>query len=137
MPPTPPVPASAWLFPNVAINILPNHVFVILTRPVTPRLTRETTYLLTHPEAAVGADTDQAVDELTTFWDTVNREDIDIVQRVQRGLDSTPFPGGRLCYRFEEPLHRFQNMIIDRMVGVRRVPEGDGVETARMFKVDA
>jgi choline monooxygenase len=124
----------AWLFPNVAINILPNHVFVILARPVTPRLTRETTYLLTHPESTVEGDTGQAVDELTTFWDTVNREDIDIVQRVQRGLDSTPFPGGRLCYRFEEPLHRFQNMIIDRMVGVRRIPDGDGVETARMFK---
>jgi choline monooxygenase len=57
----------AWLFPNVAINILPNHVFVILARPVTPRLTRETTYLLTHPESTVEGDTGQAVDELTTF----------------------------------------------------------------------
>ena len=36
-----------------------------------------------------------------------------------------PFPGGRLCYRFEEPVHRFQNMVIDRMVGLRRVPPGD------------
>ncbi len=124
----------AWIFPNVAINILPNHVFVILARPASPGLTLKTTYLLTHPESAGGDDTEQALDELTRFWDTVNREDIGIVERVQQGLSSTPFPGGRLCYRFEESLHRFQNMIIDRMVGERRIPVGDGTETAPMFK---
>jgi phenylpropionate dioxygenase-like ring-hydroxylating dioxygenase large terminal subunit len=122
-----------WLFPNAAVNILPNHVFIILTRPVSPRQTHETTYLLTHPEAAGGPDTGKAVDELARFWDMVNREDIDIVERVQRGLSTTPFPGGRLCYRFEESLHRFQNMIIDRMVGKRRVPSGDDDETVPMF----
>jgi choline monooxygenase len=63
----------------------------------------------------------------------VNREDIEIVERVQQGIATTPFPGGRLCYRFEEPLHRFQNMIIDRMVGIRRVPPGDDAESAPMF----
>jgi len=34
-----------------------------------------------------------------------------------------------MCYRFEEPLHRFQNMIIDRMVGIDRVPAGDDTLT--------
>jgi phenylpropionate dioxygenase-like ring-hydroxylating dioxygenase large terminal subunit len=119
-----------WLFPNVALNILPNHLFVIHARPVGPGLTHETTYLLTHPESA---GTEAAVDGLVRFWDEVNREDIGIVERVQAGLDSTPFPGGRLCYRFEESLHRFQNMIVDRMVGERRVPPGDEAETVPMF----
>jgi choline monooxygenase len=93
-------------------------------------MTHETTYLLTHPESAANPDYEHAVQALADFWDAVNREDIDIVERVQAGLDSTPFPGGRLCYRFEEPLHRFQNMVIDRMVGERRVPPGDAVGTA-------
>ena len=119
--------------PNVAINILPNHVFIILARAASPRKTHETTYLLTHPESTADGDGEQAVEQLAHFWDAVNREDIDIVERVQTGLDSTPFPGGRLCYRFEEPLHRFQNMVIDRMVGKRRVPPGDEVEAAPMF----
>jgi len=119
-----------WLFPNVAVNILPNHLFIIHARPVAPGLTRETTYLLTHPESAA---TEHAVDEIAGFWDTVNREDIGIVERVQAGLETTPFPGGRLCYRFEESLHRFQNMIVDRMVGRRRVPPGDDAETVPMF----
>lgn len=123
----------AWLFPSVAINILPNRLFIILAQPIGPALTHETTYLLAHPEHADGEDTEQALDDLTRFWDTVNREDIGIVERVQLGLSSTPFPGGRLCYRFEESLHRFQDMVIDRMVGKRRVPPGDGSETVPMF----
>jgi len=36
-------------------------------------------------------------------------------------------------YRFEEPLHRFQNMIIDRMVGIDRVPAGDDDTMTPMF----
>jgi choline monooxygenase len=122
-----------WLFPNVALNILPNHLFIIHARPVGPGLTHETTYLLTHQESTGAADSERAVDELARFWDVVNREDIGIVERVQAGLDSTPFPGGRLCYRFEESLHRFQNMIVDQMVGKRRVPPGDEAETVPMF----
>jgi choline monooxygenase len=126
-----------WLFPNVAINILPNHLFIMLARAASPRTTHETTYLLTHPESIGKPDYEQAVDALADFWDAVNREDIEIVERVQAGLDSTPFPGGRLCYRFEDSLHRFQNMVIDRMVGTRRVPPGDSVETVPMFTPSA
>jgi phenylpropionate dioxygenase-like ring-hydroxylating dioxygenase large terminal subunit len=122
-----------WLFPNVAVNILPNHLLIMLARATSPRSTHETTYLLTHPESTADGDSEQAVEQLASFWDSVNREDIAIVERVQTGLDTTPFPGGRLCYRFEESLHRFQNMVIDRMVGERRVPPGDDVEAAPMF----
>jgi choline monooxygenase len=122
-----------WLFPNVAINVLPNHLFLIHASPISPARTRETTYLLTHPESSSDGRSEEAVDRLATFWDEVNREDIEIVERVQQGIATTPFPGGRLCYRFEEPLHRFQNMIIDRMVGIQRVPLGDDAESAPMF----
>jgi choline monooxygenase len=122
-----------WLFPNVAINVLPNHLFLICAHPLGPARTRETTYLLTHPESASDGSHEEAVDRLAGFWDEVNREDIEIVERVQQGIATTPFPGGRLCYRFEEPLHRFQNMIIDRMVGIQRVPPGDDMESAPMF----
>jgi choline monooxygenase len=122
-----------WLFPNLALNVLPNHLFLIHAAPLGPSRTRETTWLLTHPESRSHPSFDEALDRLAAFWDEVNREDIEIVERVQEGIATTPFPGGRLCYRFEEPLHRFQNMVIDRMVGLRRVPPGDPVESAPMF----
>ena len=115
----------AWVFPSVAVNALPNHTFLLLTRPVSAGLTAETAYLLVPPESKVLRGADAAVDELLAFWDTVNREDIAIVERVQQGLADPAYTGGRMCYRFEEPVHRFQNMVIDRMLGMRRVPEGD------------
>jgi len=65
--------------------------------------------------------------------DLVNRQDLEIVERVQQGVANPAYTGGRMCYRFEEPLHRFQNMIIDRMVGIDRVPAGDDDTMTPMF----
>ncbi|MCP5100002.1 MAG: aromatic ring-hydroxylating dioxygenase subunit alpha [Chloroflexi bacterium] len=123
-----------WLFPNASISVMPNHTFVMIARPDGPAHTVEETYILVHPEslAAEGAETE--LDQLTDFWTLVNNQDIDIVEKVQAGLTMRPYRGGRMCYHFEEPLHRYQNMVIDKMVGIERVPEGDGVESRRMFE---
>jgi choline monooxygenase len=115
----------AWLFPNTAISVLPNHAFVIIAHPQGPGHTVEETVMLAHPECVRDAGADDELDQLAHFWDLVNRQDIEIVERVQQGIANPAYEGGRMCYRFEEPLHRFQNMIIDRMVGINRVPEGD------------
>ncbi len=121
------------IFPNVALSILPNHAFVMVLEPRGPAATLEKTYLLTHPETMGGEESVAALEKLHSFWDDVNREDIDIVERVQRGIPTPEYRGGRMCYRFEEPLHRFQNMVIDRMVGVDRIPEGDEREDIPVF----
>jgi choline monooxygenase len=126
----------AWLFPNVALSVLPNHAFLLLARPTAAGLTRETAYLLAHPESIEGAGEalEGEVEGLMSFWDGVNREDVGIVERVQAGVVDPAYTGGRMCYRFEEPVHRFQNMVIDRMVGVRRIPPGDaGSRSQPMF----
>ena len=66
--------------------------------------------------------------ELVKFWDTINTQDLGIVERVQQGLSNTAFTGGRMCLKFEEPLHRYQNWVADRMCGIHRVPQGDAEE---------
>ncbi len=113
------------VFPNVAFAVLPNHAFLMILEPAGPRHTSERTYLLTHPSTMESPRSGPALERLAEFWDEVNLEDVDIVERVQVGIATPGFPGGRMCYRFEEPLHRFQNMLIDRMVGVERIPSGD------------
>jgi choline monooxygenase len=113
------------LFPNAAISVLPNHAFVLLNRPVAADRTVETAVLLTHPEAVASPGLQEGLDALEKFWDLVNRQDLEIVEQVQLGLQNPAYTGGRMCYRFEEPLHRFQNMVVDRMVGLDRVPAGD------------
>ena len=121
------------VFPNVSISVLPNHAFVMILSPTGVGHTSEHTYILTHPDTMAAEGSNDAMSALAEFWDHVNREDIEIVERVQRGISTTDYPGGRMCYRFEEPLHRFQNMVIDRMVGVDRVPEGDPEEGIPVF----
>lgn len=122
-----------WLFPSTALVVLPNHAFVLLSRPVAADRTVETAVLLTHPESDDHPGTGEGLDQLEGFWDLVNRQDIEIVERVQEGLRDPAYRGGRMCFRFEEPLHRFQNMIIDRMTGIDRVPDGDDRTMTRMF----
>ena len=124
----------AWVFPNVAVNVLPNHVVFLLAQPAGPGHTIEVAYLLTHPESeALSTDAAGDTDSLLEFWDSVNREDIAIVERVQDGLRNPAYEGGRMCYRFEESIHRFQNMLIDRLLGIATLPAGDDAETVRMF----
>jgi choline monooxygenase len=122
-----------WLFPNVAINVMPNHAFIMLTKPEGPAHTVEQTWILCHPESLQNEKVEEELDQLVDFWSLVNEQDIEIVERVQQGLSMKPYRGGRMCYHFEEPIHRFQNMVIDKMVGVERIPPGDGEEGQPMF----
>jgi phenylpropionate dioxygenase-like ring-hydroxylating dioxygenase large terminal subunit len=117
------------LFPNVIIFVMPSHAFIILARPVSASRTTETAWLVSHPECAKDA-SNKEINEVLSFWDEVNLEDVSICEKVQRGLAQNPYAGGRMCYHFEEPVHRFQNMVIDAMVGRRHIPVGSAESTA-------
>ncbi len=101
------------IFPNVLLSILPNHVFVMRLEPVGPGQTREHCSFLLPPSTNEPSPTEFA--STKTFWFDVNNEDIDIVQRGQRGLSRGSVPPGPLAPRFEEPLHRFHNILADCM----------------------
>jgi choline monooxygenase len=116
------------LFPNIAYWIFPHHLVTLLFWPLDHGRTLEQMDLLVHPEAMRVANADENFDRVMNFWWYVNDQDVRLVERVQAGLQSTPYPGGRMCYRFEEPIHRFQNMVADLMTGRIRVPPGDKEE---------
>ena len=121
------------LFPNICLSVLPNHCFVMMFQPQSVGFTLERCAILCHPDS-VGQEAEEKLEQLLKFWDLVNLEDIEIVEAVQEGLKTKAYMGGRMCFKFEEPVHRFQNMVIDRMVGINnRIPEGDGTEMVRMF----
>ena len=118
------------IFPNVLLAVLPNHAFVMLLDPVAPGLTRETCTWTLPPKTDA---TDEAFAKNRAFWLDINNEDIDIVTKAQRGMDHGGFSPGRLSPRFEEPLHRFHNMVADRFVGHARIPPGDPSDTADLY----
>jgi len=80
---------------------------------------------LVHPDALRAERAGEKLNAIFEYWDMVNHQDIAAVERVQSGIQARSYPGGRMCFRFEEPIHRFQNMVIDRMVGHHRIPAGD------------
>ena len=84
--------------------------------------------MLVHPDALTDPQADGKIDRVLSFWSMVNDQDIKAVEGVQKGLQVRAYPGGRLSARFEEPIHRFQNMVIDRMTGLHRTPPGDAQE---------
>lgn len=119
------------IFPNVILSILPNHAFVMRLEPLGPGRTRETcTWLLPGP---LGHDADRRAGfgAIRQFWLDVNGEDIDIVERSQRGLATATgsAPPGPLVPRFEEPLHRFHSMLADHFtsgdLATLDIPGGD------------
>ena len=113
------------IFPNVCITVLPNHAFCLLCDPLANDQTRERTYLLTPPGTLDSEINHAMFAELANFWDLVNQQDLGIVESVQEGLSNLAYGGGRMCYQFEEPLHRYQNWVADRMCGIHRVPPAD------------
>ena len=112
------------LFPNLIYFVMPSHAFVLLATPHSPSRTVERAWLMAHPQCASGASASD-IGDVFEFWNEVNMEDVAICEKVQRGVSMRAYPGGRLCYHFEEPVHRFQNMVIDSMLSRRRVPPGD------------
>lgn len=119
------------IFPNVILSVLPNHIWMMRLEPVAPGLTRETCTMLI--PSATGAVTDDAIAATREFWCDVNSEDVDIVERGQRGLSRGAVAAGPLAPRFEEPLHRFHNMLADCMTnsGLRDLVVPDGDDPAR------
>eukprot|EP00516_Mucochytrium_quahogii_P006503 CAMPEP_0203748978 /NCGR_PEP_ID=MMETSP0098-20131031/3699_1 /ASSEMBLY_ACC=CAM_ASM_000208 /TAXON_ID=96639 /ORGANISM=" , Strain NY0313808BC1" /LENGTH=542 /DNA_ID=CAMNT_0050637905 /DNA_START=297 /DNA_END=1925 /DNA_ORIENTATION=- len=121
------------LFPNAFYFLLPSHIFTVILKPTSAGVTIEQANLLVHPslleDAKVKEETavlNKKLDDMMAFYDMTNLEDIHICELVQDGVRATAYQGGRVSYRFEETIHRFQNMLVDHLVGhAGRVPKGD------------
>mmetsp|Transcript_6123 Transcript_6123/g.19702 ORF Transcript_6123/g.19702 Transcript_6123/m.19702 type:complete len:442 (+) Transcript_6123:174-1499(+) len=117
------------LFPNTFFSLYPDSLFRVILSPHGAGRTVEQATFLSH-RAAFDAPGGQAVlEDMFQFWDLINTQDIDIVKNVHQGTSTPLYTGGRFSFRFEETLHRFQNMVIDKMLVHEptryRIPDGD------------
>eukprot|EP01098_Paradermamoeba_levis_P010197 TRINITY_DN428_c0_g1_i1.p1 TRINITY_DN428_c0_g1~~TRINITY_DN428_c0_g1_i1.p1 ORF type:complete len:447 (-),score=100.10 TRINITY_DN428_c0_g1_i1:136-1476(-) len=114
------------LFPNISWFLFPHHLATLLVFPKGPLETEELLTIAVHPSLyKKDPDAEKKLDKMLEFYDMVNVQDVEAIERVMSGVGCTPYKGGRMTYRFEEPIHRFQNMIIDYVTGKPRVPPGD------------
>lgn len=117
------------IYPNVFMSFYPHHIFRVILEPMSAGVTRERTHVLVHPSIydQLGKEkAEETIDNFMTFHQKVNTEDFSICEAVQRGVAAAPYAGGRLSFRFEETIHRYQNLVADSLVGLgNRTPEGD------------
>jgi Rieske 2Fe-2S family protein len=95
------------VLPNLWISAHPDYVLTHTAWPLAPDRTRIVCEWLFHPEQieAPGFDPSDAVE----FWDLVNGQDWAACERVQRGLASRGFRGGRFS-DMEGTIHRLAGL---------------------------
>lgn len=91
-----------FVFPNLMLNVLPGRLQTNLVVPVAPDRCR-VDFVYYYAEG-----TDPArVQADVAFGDLVQREDIEICEQVQQGLQSGAYEGGRLSVAREQCVHHF------------------------------
>ena len=117
------------IFPNTFFSLYPDAIFRVILSPQSAGRTLEHATLMTHDGARETPNAEALLQETFEFWDLINTQDIEICENVQLGTSAKPYEGGRFSFRFEEPVHRFQNMVVDKMISDDetrfRIPEGD------------
>ncbi|TXH38480.1 MAG: aromatic ring-hydroxylating dioxygenase subunit alpha [Rhodospirillaceae bacterium] len=106
----------AALFPNVLLGIHQDHYFAILLEAVDVDRTvehLEIYYVGDDAMSDVYAKTRSA--NLAT-WKVVFAEDVDVVQRMQRGRQSPGFAGGVFSPRMDPPTHCFHRWLAGKLV---------------------
>ncbi len=96
---------NAWyycIFPNYMLNIVPGRLQTNLVLPLAPDRCRVVfEYFYADPDPA-------RVEADVAYSDVVQREDMEICERVQRGLSSRAYDRGRFSAQYEEGVYHFQ-----------------------------
>ena len=98
-----------FIYPNMMLNILPGRLQTNLVVPVSAGHCRVLfDYYYSDMESAAAR---KMIAEDLSFSDEVQKEDIAICERVQRGLESGSYKAGRLSPKRESGVHHFQELV--------------------------
>lgn len=102
------------LFPNFVLGLYyPDQIGVHLNQPVSAETTRQRRMIYVHKDSDQSA---EAVEQLSTLWDSVHREDHEMCERLQEGRHSTVAEqGGVLSPHWEASVRKFQELVADSM----------------------
>jgi len=108
--------AGRWflIFPTFGAEVFADQFCVLTAHPVAPDRTREEIHIfLIGDEAATGDRYREAREGIFAMWDALNREDLDAVERLQKGRRSSAYDGGRLSPHWEGPTHQLGAHVVD------------------------
>lgn len=104
---------TAWFhvfYPNTFTFVLPSHVFSVTCHPTGINRTIEYAELSVDCKIANCTKHQSKIDDIWEFYDKVNKEDIEISERVHIGT-AGKYPGGSFVTPYEDGTYKFQNMI--------------------------
>jgi len=95
-----------WVFPNMMFNFYPWGLSLNIVKPLSPSLTKVEfrTYIWDETKLEHGAG---------SILDKVEREDEDIVEKVQKGVSSRFYKHGRYSPKMEKGIHHFHSLITE------------------------
>lgn len=93
------------LEPNCFAHALGDFIFMFVARPVGPQETVVQVKWLVHKDAQEGVD--YKVDHLIGLWDTTNRQDRELAENNQRGVDSPGYQPGPYSEEAEAAVANF------------------------------
>ncbi|MGR3511905.1 MAG: aromatic ring-hydroxylating oxygenase subunit alpha [Paracoccaceae bacterium] len=97
--------------PNVMLGVQRDHTFAIILEPQGPARTVEHIHLF-----YAAPDTPAALREKNAAqWEVVFREDIGVVEGMQKGRGAPGFDGGRFSPAMDGPTHAFHQWVARRM----------------------
>lgn len=116
-----------WIWPNLMLNILPGRLQTNVVLPIGPdrcRVIFRYYYADTTSERAR-----RLIREDADYADRVQQEDIEICERVQRGLGSRAFDRGRYSVKFEAGVYQFHELVRDAYRGWMTRQNGAGAQS--------
>ena len=103
---------SLTIYPNLFLGLLPDHAFALSKWPTGPKETRIIVDWLFEPKTIEAPSFDPS--DTVSFLDIVLRQDWDICEQVQKGLQSRAFKAG--VYSPQEHLpYKFNQWILERL----------------------
>ena len=101
------------LWPNVFVNLLPDHVILHVLTPLGPERSHVRCDWLFAPEdvARPGFDPRDTVD----VFDITNRQDWAVCERTQLGMRSRAYAGGGLYVTNEQHIAAFRDLVLERL----------------------
>ena len=101
------------IFPNFMMNILPGRLQTNLVLPISHNMTRVIFdyYYLDVCDPALSR-----IEEDIRSADLIQKEDVDICEHVQKGLESVAYDKGRFSAEMESAVHHFQSWLKGEMM---------------------
>ena len=101
------------LWPNVFVNLLPDHVILHTLLPVSPTASRVICDWLFHPNDLARPDFDAS--DTVDIFDVVNRQDWEVCALTQLGMTSRAYDRGGVYVTNEQHIAEFRDLVLSRL----------------------